>query len=303
VSNEKSASAVGLLRKLAMTATTACCVVFIFLAFCDVTAFVTNARSGMLLFGNNVLPILFPFFFISSLLIELGARRFAIPLSFLAGNPTSARILAQLFERGEVTREQAIKTATYTSTTSPIFIIATVGAALYGDVRLGVIVFMAHVAGALLNGLLYCRMNSPFLKGGDTQRPERETKMGFFKGELSISDAISKSLYSSAQNIMAVGGLIIIFFIAAAPFGPVVASVLEMTTGIFQLSTSHLGRTQGPPLHLILTAIVSFGGLCVAMQSFVFLKTFQMPVWFYFLYKATHTLFAVAICAVFAILF
>jgi len=96
---------------------------------------------------------------------------------------------------------------------------------------------------------------------------------------------------------MAVGGLIIIFFIAAAPFGVGIASVLEMTTGVFRLSHLSTECTS-----LALTAIVSFGGLCVAMQGFVFLKSFQMPVWFYFLYKTTHTLFAVAICAVLIIL-
>ena len=279
-------------------------------------AFVDNARRGMLLFGNNVLPILFPFFFISSLLIELdifksrrvastlsrnngtgwGARVGVTLISFLSGSPTGARMLSRLYERGEITRAQAIKTATYTSTTSPIFIIATVGAALYGDVRLGIIIFAAHILGALINGLVYNAggLLRRFTSGNDKKsmslQGEAEAIPRQGQQSLCISDAISKSLYSSAQNIMAVGGLIVIFFIAAAPFGMVFASILEITTGIFLASESSVQSV------IIPCAIVSFGGLCVAMQSFVFLKSFQMPVWFYFLYKATHTFFAVAIC-------
>jgi len=301
------------------------CILFALLAFSDVAGFVTNARGGLLLFGNNVLPVLFPFFFISSLLVELDlfkCRRAQgigiVAISFLSGYPTGARMLAELYTRGEITREKAIKTATYTSVASPIFIIATVGTAMYGDVRLGVIIFAAHVAGALVNGLLYTRGAAPgilsFVAGVCGTRaacarprpcghvldasatasstpgaaPRREMTTG-------LSDSISRALYSSVQNIMAVGGLIVIFFIASAPLATPIAAVLEMTTGVFRASETGLG---GIWRAVIPCLIVSFGGFCVAMQAFVFLKEFKMPVWFYFLYKVTHAVIAAGVCAV-----
>ena len=278
------------------------CITFIILAFANPSAFVSNAQSGLLLFGRNVLPILFPFFFISGLLIELdlfkkkSIRIFGlVSLSYLAGFPTSARMLSQLYLRGEITREQAMKTATYTSTTSPIFIIATIGASLYGDIRLGIIIFVSHIAGALINGLFYAH-------GVASARCHPLTEKELLRQPAStagVSSAVTNALNSAVQNILAVGGLIIIFFIASAPFPWPIAGILEMTTGVFRASAiaNPLFRA------LIPCTIVSFGGLCVAMQGFVFLKNFHMPVRFYFLYKLTHAIFAVVICFILITIF
>ena len=270
------------------------CIAFMILAFTDVEGFLTNARNGLYLFGTSILPVLFPFFFISGLLIELDLfkrksmqRIGVVVMSFLSGYPTGARMLSQLYQRGEISRSDAIKMATYTSTCSPIFIIATLGAALYQNVQLGVIIFMAHIFGALATGAVFA-MRSVV---SDTRSQNfKETPN---TGICDITGAVSNALYSAIQNILAVGGLIIVFFIASAglPWG--VAGIIEMTTGVFRAE-----RIVGGIWRIIIPcAIVSFGGLCVSMQGFVFLKAFKMPVWFYFAYKITHTIFAVIICA------
>ena len=292
------------------------CVAFIVMAFINPPAFIENARNGLTLFAVNVLPILFPFFFITGLLVELDLFKHKklqpigiVAMSFLAGSPTSARIISQLYMRGDITRERAIRTATYTSTTSPIFIIATLGAALYGDIRLGIIIFTAHILGAIANGLVYGLIvktptekpppssikNSPSLRTPlrenlaplrSVEGVARQSRDGVV---INVSDAVSKSLSSSIQNIFAVGGLIVIFFIVSASLPLPFTAFLEMTTGVFRAEAV----TEGMWRAVVATAIVSFGGLCVAMQSFVFFRTFRMPVRFYFMYKVTHTLFAV----------
>jgi len=274
----------------------ACCLGFIALAFADVNGFVDAGRRGVLLFGRNVLPVLFPFFFVSGLLVELGFFRGfgkfgkAAPvfvLSLLSGYPTGARLLGDLYNRGEITRQQAIRTATYTSTCSPIFIIATLGACFYQSVAVGALVFTAHALGAILNGVIYFKV--PFedtsLRG-----------MHVTKQSLPTADAISNSLYSAIQNILAVGGLIIIFFIVTDMLGGgvILSSLFEMTNGVFQASLVSSSL-------IIPTAIVTFGGLCVAMQGFVFMSSFRMPLWFYFLYKVTHTVFACIICLILSV--
>jgi len=284
-------------------------IAFTVLVFSDTAAFVDNGRRGIMLFGQNVLPVLFPFFFISSLLIECkvfgkrGSLVSTILLSYLSGFPTSARILSQLYTNGEITRRQAIITSTYTTTTSPIFIIATIGTVLYKSTILGVIIFVSHIMGALINGIVFSRFAwKYFIEGHKVQKVHTHATE-----DIGIGEAISKSLYSSIQSIFAVGGLIVVFFIVAAPvteyfslaFGTPIAAILEMTNGVFlasELSSIGIWRAVIP------CAIVSFGGLCVAMQGFIFLKSFKMPVWFYFLYKITHTVFSIVICAILIIL-
>jgi len=285
-----------------------CCLVFIILAFADVNAFIDAGRRGVLLFGRNVMPVLFPFFFISGLLVEIGFfsgfRRFgkSVPifaLSLLSGYPTGARLLRDLYKRGEITREQAIRIATYTSTCSPIFVIATLGACFYQSAAVGVLIFAAHVLGAVVNGVIYrkvsfrsdtpslgpCRVPPLFLRGESLNKSDARDDM---------AEAISNSLYSAVQNILAVGGLIIVFFIMTSMFGGgvVLSGLLEMTNGVFQAST------KAPTSLLIPCAIISFGGLCVAVQGAVFMSAFRMPLWFYLLFKVTHMIFAVIICFV-----
>ena len=280
-------------KRLPKILTVLACVAFIVLAFLSPQDFINNSKNGIRLFAFNVLPILFPFFFITGLLVELDLFKHKklqhigiISMSFLAGSPTSARILSQLYLRGDITREQAIKTATYTSTTSPIFIIATLGASLYQDIQLGIIIFIAHISGAVINGLFFgfVAKTSP---AAEIPKPQYKIPTT----EPSVSDAITKSLHSAIQNILAVGGLIVIFFIASTQLPLPVAAILEMTTGAFRAEAV----TDGIWRVIIACSIVTFGGMCVAMQSFVFLRTFRMPVRFYFLYKATHTFFAVTI--------
>jgi len=114
-----------------------------------------------------------------------------------------------------------------------------------------------------------------------------------------IAEAVSKSLYSAIQNIFAVGGLIVVFFIAASLIGGgvLVSGILEMANGVFQASAA------APASLVIPCAIVSFGGLCVAMQAFVFFGAFSMPLWFYLLYKVTHTILSVVFCLILCAIF
>jgi hypothetical protein len=282
--------------------TVICCLGFLVLAFMDVTAFVEAGRRGVLLFGRNVLPVLFPFFFISGLLVEVGFfsafGKFGkgapvFVLSLLSGYPTGARLLCDLYNRGEITRSLAIRTATYTSTCSPIFIIATLGVCFYKSAVFGIIIFAAHCLGALLNGLIYCKVKF--------NSPAKLTRVRNFSpsSRNDIATAVSNALYSAVQNIFAVGGLIVVFFIATTLIGGGVwvSGILEMTNGVYHASIA------APTSLLIPCAVVSFGGLCVAMQAFVFLGEFRMPLWFYFLYKVTHTILSVLLCFLFFVIF
>ena len=268
---------------------------FIVLSFADITAFIDGSRQGIMLFGTAVLPVLFPFFFISGLIIQSGIfNRKSSALSVflvgvLSGYPTTAKMLGELYERGDITRNQAIKISTYTSMPSPVFIIATVGTGLYVDTKLGVLMFVAILAGMLLNGFIYRKTNFQNEKVSVEATISAETQP-------SVAEMVSTSLFSAIQGILAVGGMIVIFFIAVNQVDAVfslgsvgqvlLASTLEMTNGVF------LATGMNP---LIAVGILAFGGLCVALQGMIFFKSFKMPIWFYLLYKMTHTLLSVGI--------
>ena len=302
-----------------------CCLAFIGLAFADVDSFAEGAGRGMILFGRNVLPVLFPFFFMTSVLTELGFfsgfRRLgrATPvfvLSLLGGYPTGARMLSELYLRGEVTRTQAIRISTFTSTCSPIFVIATVGACFFGSISVGVIIFACHSLAAMVNGLLYRKVSfkekthcPPAPSEGTLLMHKPADNSGIFRGAAAgndISKAVSDSLYSAIQNTLGIGGLIIVFFIAInqihaltelpPAFDLLFSALFELTNGIYAASVIVPDITAAPLGIIVPCAIVSFGGLAIAMQGFLFLQTFRMPFWFYLLYKVTHTVIAVLLC-------
>lgn len=301
-------------------------VLFTVLMFCDLKNFVTVSQQGLILFAQNVLPVLFPFFFISSLLAGLGFFSMVSPMlnplcrrlyttggptggvllvSLLSGYPTGARLLSELYLRGEINRSDAIKTATWTSTCSPAFVIGSVGTALYGSTSVGLIIFSATALGALLNGFIYKNIHFH-----DKQSPAKGSNLTTTRRNMHsantppLDEVLNTALYGAIQSILIVGGWIVLFFIAAAqlqaimalPHGVdvVISSVLEMTTGVFRA-----GREANI---LIPCAIISFGGLSVAMQGQVFFRIFKMPIGFYFLYKTTHTILAVLLCAAMALL-
>lgn len=276
------------------------CVLFMLLAFLDVRKFAESARGGMVLFGTTVLPILFPFLFVCTIIIDLvGARRgwVLVPLHFalsvLTGAPTSARMISQITCGKSISRRSGLVMASYTTTASPIFVIASLGASLYGDLRLGVLIFVSTILGALLNGVLYWFLVT---RVGWVSRALGEEKCALpvpAAPPRDISMVISGAMYTAVKNVLTVGGFIVIFFVVSANLPALLSYVTEMTTGVFvaERFVSGIWRAVVP------TAIISFGGVCLAMQNFVFLRDLNTPVWYYVMYKVTHAVFAVAVCA------
>ena len=274
------------------------CIFFTALIFVDVVGFVDASRQGLALFHESVLPVLFPFFFITSLAAHSGVRGgLGIGLfSMLGGYPTSARMISQVYDQGQITKERAKWLSTMTSFPSPIFIIATVGVSLFSSLRFGLVIFLAILIGALLNGLLWRRVNDLANSPRKTDLSQSE-KPGF-------TDAFANSLQSSVQSILMVGGLIVLFFIVGSqldsllglPVGLDIAisSGLEMTSGVFKLAGITLGEFWQV---MLVTAILAWGGICVGMQGLLFFKKFGMSVWFYLAFKLTHTLLAVSVAS------
>jgi len=284
---------------------------FIILCFLDVNGFIEASRSGFDLFVRNVLPVLFPFFFITGLMVESGLRGrtgTVLFLSYMCGFPASVKILSELYSKGKITRRKSIILATATSTVSPIFVIATVGIGLFSSVMVGIIIFVAMVLGALLNGLLYYFI---LRKKRDNKDFANVTVQKDIRPPDSAS-IVATSLQNALQSIMAVGGMIVVFYILtqqlanvlslSSGMNTVLAGVMEMTAGVFT-STSVLVGVSGIVALIIVTAILTFGGLSVGMQGSLFFRKFGMSFWFYLVYKVTHVIFAVAVVSLLTVVF
>ena len=199
--------------------------VFMLLLIVRPDYFLNSAARGLLLFASSVLPAIFPFFFCSSLLTAMGAANslsrlgarpvrtlfnappagaYVLALSMLSGYPIGAATLSDLFRRGIVDAEEvkriasftSTSIASFTSTSGPIFILGTVGSAVFGDPTAGAVTLAAHYLAALTTGLVF--------RG-------RRKASGTSPVRVAAADAdsaLQQSIASSTLAMLAVGGYI-----------------------------------------------------------------------------------------------
>ena len=149
-------------------------------------------REGLALCAGTVIPSLFPFFVVVSLLLQLGLAEAlqglcgpfmgplfrmrgvcALPLlaGLLGGYPAGARTAAELFQQGRLSQQEAELLLGFCDNCGPAFLLGYVGAGVLGDARAGAYLYLIHVLSALLAGMVLCRLcpgQGPVLPGGRT---------------------------------------------------------------------------------------------------------------------------------------
>ena len=157
------------------------------LFFCFMAAFclvliLSNADAaveymgrGLILCVKTVIPSLFPFMVISELLVGSGAgeafgRLFARPMRWLfglsgagstavvlgslCGFPMGARTAVGLLDRGSISKEECERLLTFSNNPSSAFLITAVGVSLFGNRRIGTVLYLTVLCSGLLIGLL-----------------------------------------------------------------------------------------------------------------------------------------------------
>lgn len=301
------------------------CVFLMVLFIVKPSIYITSAKDGLILFATAVLPALFPFFFFTTFLTKLGAAKYIARLggkpfrvlynappissyiflmSILSGYPIGARLISDFYKNSMLTTSQAQKCASFCSTSNPVFILGTVGAIICKDVKIGIVVFVAHIMSALFNGLIY--------RG----RKNKEDESSFNVLLLDNCDNIlSESIYSATNSILAVGGFICIFSIFLDALNNVgvfsffanifsayippevttafISGTVEMTKGC--LLTSKL-MVSSQLKASICCAIISFGGMGILAQCITFLSRCKIKVSTIIFQKTTQSAIAFMIC-------
>lgn len=147
-------------------------------------------RDGLGLCYNVIIPSLFPFFILSSLVVSLGLAGYlgrllepvmrplfhvggpcAAPLAlgFVGGYPVGARAALTLYEEGQCTKTECERLLAFCNNSGPAFILGVVGAGIFADSRVGVLLCLIHAAASVLVGLLF-----RFYRWGD--REERRAR-------------------------------------------------------------------------------------------------------------------------------
>ena len=294
--------------------------------------------NGLIVWSTAIAPALFPFLIFTKLLSELnfienvsiylspltkklfrtpGVSAYIYTISILSGYPVGAKLTADFYEKGILTKDQACRIVTFTSTSGPLFIIGTVGIGMFDNKAIGITILISHFIGAILNGLLY--------RNYMYNNVNIAEDINFSK--INNKNLLEDIMLNSIKSILIIGGYVAIFFVIITMLNnanlllpinnmlsyifnsiglptsissPIVNGLVEVTKGCLDLS--QVNNISSTLKCAIATFLISFGGLSIHMQSLTFIKRFDIKLSFYFLQKATHaiisTIVAILLCLI-----
>lgn len=264
---------------------------------------INESLNALMLCGKTVIPTLFPFFVISGLMQNLGVIAFvgrifspvsrvlfktsgkgavAFLIGILCGYPTGAKVISGMCINNEMSKKEGERLLAFCNNSGPLFIIGAVGDMMLKNHRQGIFLYVVHIISALLTGVVL----SFFVKEENTvkREPFVVTSMG---------EAITKSIESAVYAILNVCGFVVFFSVLCVVFkDPFLVSILEITTGAKLLINSGLDAEK---TLIILSGILGFGGVCVALQVQSAVKTAKLSLKTYISGKSLQALISMTI--------
>lgn len=259
--------------------------------------YVSACFDGVILWGECVLPSLFVFSVICSLLLATRAdkalekaflpvaKKLSLPPAALSlflmgaccGYPAGSRFLYEYRKSGAISEKDCVLLAPLCSSASPLFMLGTVGVKAFSDGETGIKLLATSLFSVILSSLIFCLL----CKGG---RKERNCTSPL-KKPAELYDVF----YGAVVAVCVAGGFIAFFHVVgeilsdfkilsplSVPlsylFGKEKSSALceglvEATGGIFALASS--GGFFALPLAGFLTV---FGGLSIIFQQLAYLQ-------------------------------
>lgn len=238
------------------------------------------AAEALVLCGKSVIPSLFPFLVISSLLVSLGFGEWISPwfsglmtplfrlpgqassallLGLVGGYPIGAQTAAGLYREGLLTAEEAERLLTFCNNSNPVFLISVLGVGVFGSVRAGVWLWLIHVFSALLTGLL--------LRGGGKRPGRTRVSRPAACRTVSLSAAFVTAIRDAASGMLSVCAFVVFFYVLANPLaglggilGPTLVGIVELFSLTPLLPTTRFG-------FLLAAGCAGWGGLSVLCQT------------------------------------
>lgn len=284
----------------------------------------SGTADGLLLWFNTIFPTLFPFMFITAVLLKSGglhiiaqiagkpvgkifsisaAGAFSVISGFLCGYPMGAKITADLVNANKINRSEAAYLLSFCNNTSPVFIVNFIIHKVFQSETFLVPSLVILIGVPIILSFFFRKFYLPYDNGNAKSFSSEENKESF---SFRIFD---ECIMDSFENIVKVGGYIIIFsvfirllsrFTADIPALLYLLPVLEMTNGILILFEQFEQITVSYPLIIALT---SFGGVCALAQTKSMIHSSGIPFSPYVIQKIITAIISAAAAYCYVILF
>ncbi len=217
-----------------------------------------GVRDGLILAYRAILPSLFPAAVVCAVVGELAE---ALPLpptvtlwiqSHLCGFPLGIKTVARAYQRGLLSKKQAIDLSCCCANASPAFLINYVGVALFKSARAGILLWCGQLIVSFLIAL-HCEIF----------RGER----ALFPPQKPLAGLLADGIASAAVGCLNLTGFIAFFSaVAALPGLERIHPLLEVTGG---LKAGQFG---------LVGALIGFSGVSVLLQNAGYLAAADLPV-------------------------
>ena len=212
-----------LLLPVILTVFTACLVIFS-------NTNLSAAKNGLVLWANSIVPSLFPFFVATELLSHTnftyylgkilnkfmkpifnvrGEGSFAFIMGIISGYPIGAKIAANFRQNGICTKEECERLLSFSNNSGPLFIIGTVGVAMFGNSTIGILLLVTHLLASITVGFIF-----RFWKYNVNSQVIRNNSYINSKDNITLSNLggiIGTSITSSINTILLIGGFVVLF--------------------------------------------------------------------------------------------
>lgn len=262
-------------------------------------------RQGIELCLTSVIPALFPFFAVLSLLVSLGAGRAArvlerpfralfrcggpgaaaFLLGMIGGYPVGAATVASLVRQGDVSPTEGRRLLAFCNNAGPSFIIGVAGLAVFGSARTGAYLYLIHITAAMAAGFLLRGRRAA--AGGTYHPPARP----------GLISAFLSAVQGAASAMGRVCAFVVFFLVllslterVTGPLPPWAAGFLELTNGVLRLPPTRTG-------FITAAALLGWGGLSVHCQTASVLEDTNVPLDRYFLGKVLQSLLSALLAA------
>ena len=264
---------------------------------------IKSSLNGLSVWTFKVFPTLFPFFIFTKLLINSHESKqnildkffckiyhapqgsfFTFLLSAISGYPTGSKLIAEKYNNNQISSFQAERMLSFCSISGPMFMIGSVGVAIFNSYTEGLLILISNVLASLINGVFF--------------RPKTLSDKNIVlktNKKLSLSDIVNDSLMS----ILMVGGYIVLSFViidaikqlgiiefvsdficltlnnkSISPFiEATICGILEITKGVIELSYINCSLAFKT---ILSSTLIAFGGISILLQSKAFLNVLQI---------------------------
>jgi sporulation integral membrane protein YlbJ len=296
-----------------------------------------GAREAVEQCLTTLIPSLFPFLVLSSLVISLGggaalSRRLeplmrplfrvsgagSLPLllGLLGGYPVGARTIRQMYDSGSLSRSEANRLLRFCNNCGPAFLLSTAGVAVFGSIRAGWLLWLGHVLSAFLLGIL--------LPGSKSEEGYRSLRRS--QPSSHFADALVSSVTGAGRSMLQLCAFVVTFsvllrLLAASgvlgvlssglsvllsPLGisrdtciTLLTGGLELTRGILALS----GAAVTPAALALAAFLLAWGGISVHCQTLAVLSGSDLSFGAYVAAKGLQGVLAAVLTYFLAVLF